>query len=224
LLGLAHAVASLPHAVMAMPTIGSGAFAFAMVGLLWLMLWRGALRLAGLPMAALGLGAIALTPAPDVLVTADGRHVALRTVGGGYALLRDRAGDYVRDTLAEAAGQTGAFTALATLDSARCSPDLCVVDMAAGEGRPMRLLATRSSLHLPWAALVAACAGADIVVSDRPLPRGCVPRWLKLDARVLSPTGGALVFLDRRRLVAGRDPRDAHPWVRTRVARRHVPR
>jgi competence protein ComEC len=37
-----------------------------------------------------------LTPAPDLLVTGDGRHLAIRVQGGGMALLRDRAGDYTR--------------------------------------------------------------------------------------------------------------------------------
>jgi competence protein ComEC len=216
LLGLAHAVAALPFSVMAMPAIGGGAFALAMFGLLWLMLWRGRLRLAGLPVALIGLLLVASASAPDILVTADGRHVALRTEAGGYALLRPRAGDYVRDTLAEAAGYSGEFAALDTLETARCSRDLCIADMAGRDGRTLRLLATRTDVYLPWAALVAACADADIVVSGRRLPRACTPRWTKLDGPALAAAGGALLFVDKRRIVAGRDPRDAHPWVKRR--------
>ena len=33
--------------------------------------------------------------------------------------------------------------------------------------------------------MVRACAEADIVVSDRRLPRTCTPRWLKLDRDML---------------------------------------
>ena len=59
-----------------------------------------------------------------------------------------------------------------------------------------------------------ACAAADIVVSSRWLPRGCTPRWLKLDRDSLARTGGVAIYL-------GEDPRTAtvaarigkHPWA-----------
>ncbi len=215
LLGLAHAVAALPYAVTALPATGGIAFALTMLGLLWLMLWRGRLRAAGLPVALVGAAIIVLTPPPDIAVTADGRHVAVRAPDGGYALLRARAGDYVRDQLAGAAGLEGDFADLATLPNARCSPDLCAVDVPArdGGGAPLRLLATRSGYRIEWAEFVAACAQADIVIADRRLPRGCTPRWLKLDSWTLAPMGGALIFTEPRRVIPGRDPRDRHPWV-----------
>jgi competence protein ComEC len=208
LLALAHHVSALPYAVMAMPAIGGGAFALTMAGLLWLMLWRGRLRLAGAGLALVGVVLIAFSPTPDVLVTADGRHVAIRTDDGGYALLRPRAGDYVRDQLSEAAGYEGEFADLTTLPGATCSLDVCTVETGGAH-----LLATRSGYSLPWQELVAACAQADIVIADRMLPRGCTPRWLKLDSTSLGPMGGALLLIDRRKVISGRDPRDRHPWV-----------
>lgn len=219
MLWIAHQVAAMPFAVMAVPMIGGGLFAMTMLGALWLMLWRTRLRLAGLPPLLAGALLMALAPAADILVTADGRHVAVRT-RDGYALLRDRAGDYVRDTLAESAGYGGDFTALATLPSADCSVDVCMVDLDMGGGAPIRLLATRTSLHLPWRELVEACATSDIVVADRTLPQGCTPRWLKLDRRTLTGMGGALILLAPRKVLAGRDPDDRHPWITDRPARR----
>jgi competence protein ComEC len=94
-----------------------------------------------------------------------------------------------------------------------------MVDLDAGKGAPIRLLATRSSLRLPWQQLIDACAAADMVVADRTLPQGCTPRWLKLDRRTLAGMGGALILLDPRRAVAGRDPDDRHPWVTVPRAR-----
>jgi competence protein ComEC len=38
-----------------------------------------------------------------------------------------------------------------------------------------RILATRSRDLVRWDQMVAACAAADIVVSDRTLPDGCRP-------------------------------------------------
>ncbi len=208
LLGLAHAVSALPYAVMAMPAVGGGVFALTLSGLIWLMLWRGPMRLAGAAAALIGVLLMALTPMPDILVTADGRHVAVKTAGGGYALLRARAGDYMRDQLSEAAGYEGEFADLATLPGATCSPDLCAVDV-----QGLKLLATRTGYSIPWEPLVDACAQADIVIADRWMPRACNPRWLKLDSRVLGPMGGALILVKPRQVIAGRDPRDRHPWV-----------
>lgn len=208
LLALAHHVSALPFAVMTTPAIGGTAFALTMVGLLWLMLWRGRLRLAGAGAALLGVILIALAPTPDILVTADGRHVAVRADDGSYALLRARAGDYMRDQLSEAAGYEGEFADLATLPGATCSPDVCTVTV-----RGVRLLATRSGYMLPWRELTNACARADIAIADRMLPVGCTPRWLKLDVKALAPMGGALILADSRKMIAGRDPRDRHPWV-----------
>jgi hypothetical protein len=52
-----------------------------------------------------------------------------------------------------------------------------------------------SATRIEWARLIQACAVADIVVSDRRLPRGCSPRWLKLDAPTLRRIGGLAVYL-----------------------------
>jgi len=213
LLGIAHLVARQPFATMSAPAGGSVVFAVTMLGALWMMLWRGRIRWLGAPVAMVGLAFTLLAPAPDVLVTADGHHVALRMADGRMALLRERAGDYVRTTLAEAAAYGGEFTALSETEMARCSPDLCEVALPVEGGQPMHLLVTRTRLRLPWQSLVDACARADIVIGDRRLPRGCTPRWTKLDLPVLSAGGGAMILLDDRKVIAGRDPRDRHPWV-----------
>lgn len=214
LLALAHAIGGLPYATTAAPTTSGAVFAVTMAGLLWIMLWRGRIRWLGLPVAALGLALTLRAPAPDLLVTADGRHVALRTADGGMALLRERVGEYVRSTLAEAAAFGGDFTALAEMETARCSRDLCVVALSGGgDAAPVRLLVTRSNLLVPYRAFVAACARADLVIADRALPKGCVPRWARLDRPTLAAMGGARVMIAQRHIVGGRDPRDRHPWI-----------
>ncbi|MFX7840639.1 hypothetical protein ABTK39_20030, partial [Acinetobacter baumannii] len=78
------------------PSMPWRAFALMMAGLLWLGLWRTRWRLLGLAPALVGAAWALLTPAPDVLVTGDGRHVAIRDAHGGIAMLRDRAGDYTQ--------------------------------------------------------------------------------------------------------------------------------
>lgn len=164
---------------------------------------------------------MAFTPAPDLLVSGDGRHMALRQADGSLALLRGRAGDYVRGVFSGAAGEgdgtDGAgMSALAETANARCSRDLCSVLMAR-EGRDWIVVATRSNVSVPWRALVDTCARADIVVSDRRLPIACHPRWLKLDRARLAQTGGIAVYLDGQTWRSVRNPVDRHPWIARQI-------
>jgi competence protein ComEC len=135
----------------------------------------------------------ALAPSPDLLITGDGRHLAV-VEGGKPLILRDRAGDYVRGLFAEASGFDGDPDLLDGQRTSDCSHDACVALLRKGAGE-WRLLATRSGTRIDWNAITGACARADIVVSDRRLPRGCNPRWLKLDREALATTGGLAVFL-----------------------------
>jgi competence protein ComEC len=95
---------------------------------------------------------------------------------------------------------------------ARCNRDLCLVQRQTG-GRDWRILATRSAYMVPAAELVAACATADIVVSERRLPAACRPRWLKLDRPTLVQTGGVAVSLSNGRVVTVKQVGDEHPWL-----------
>ncbi|WP_416609404.1 ComEC/Rec2 family competence protein [Sphingomonas sp. MJ1 (PH-R8)] len=212
LLWIAQTVAAAPGSVAALPSMPGGAFGLMVAGGLWLALWRTRARLLGLaPFVAGALWALA-TPAPDLLVTSDGRHLAIRTPQGGMAILRDRAGDYVRDTLGEGGGVEGELPPLAEQPNARCTADVCVVDVAARD-RIWRVVATRSGYLLPVGDLIAACRDADIVVSERRLPRGCTPRWLRLDRPVLAQTGGIAIRFDPPEARRARAPGDQHPWI-----------
>jgi competence protein ComEC len=211
LLWIAHVTASLPGSVAALPSMPGGAYALMVAGGLWIALWRTRWRRLGL--LPLGIGAMwaLLTPAPDLLVTGDGRHVALRTADGGLALLRDRTGDYVADMMTENSGADGEPMLLADQPNARCSRDLCLAERAAG-GRLWRVLATRSAYLVPVEQLVAACATADIVISERHLPVRCRPRWLRLDRATLARTGGVAIALRSASVRTVRSGTDEHPW------------
>ena len=64
--------------------------------------------------------------------------------------------------------------------------------------------------------MVRACAAADIVVADRPLPRGCQPRWLRADLFFLRRTGGLAITLgDPPRVDTVADQVGRHPWATT---------
>jgi len=152
-------------------------------------------------------------PAPDLLVTGDGKHLALRTNDGRMAILRDKAGDYVRGMLGESAGEERALEAFAGLPGTACSADLCAAEIVR-DGRRWRLLATRSARLVPWRDMIRACAAADLVVSDRRLPPGCSPRWLKADRTLLARSGGlAIRFGEPPRVDTVADRVGRHPWA-----------
>ncbi|WP_225421589.1 ComEC/Rec2 family competence protein [Sphingomonas parva] len=212
LLWLAHAVAAAPGAVAMLPALPRGAFACLVAGGLWLALWRTRWRIAGLLPILAGAAWALATPAPDLLVTGDGAHLAVRT-GDGLAILRPRAGDYVRDTLSENAGIGGEPRELESLAGASCSPDLCAAEVIR-HGTRWRVLATRSPYLVDFDPLRRACAEADIVVSDRRLPVTCRPRWLKADRALLARTGGLSIVLGKvPEVTTVASFAGEHPWA-----------
>jgi competence protein ComEC len=218
LLRLAHGVASASGAVAMTPSMPGWAFGLMVAGGLWLCLWTRRWRLLGLAPLLAGAIAAAAAPAPDLLVTGDGKHLAL-VENGVPLVLRERGGDYVRDLLAEASGFDGDPANLGSQPFSACSKDACVARIARGPAQ-WRLLATRSSTLIDWQTFTRACAVADIVVSDRRLPRGCVPHWLKLDRSALARTGGLAIYLDGAPHIETVAERvGAHPWRQLPVRR-----
>ena len=212
LLGLAHMVAKAPGAVATLGSVPLAAFALMVAGGFWLLLWKTRMRFIALAPIAAGALATLAAPEPDLLVTGDGRHMAVRLDDGRLVLLRDRAGDYVRDMLAERAGETEPLGALAESGLARCSQDVCITRISRG-GRDWTIAATRTKQKLDWRALTQFCTQVDIFISDRTLPRGCTPRWLKADTMLLRQTGGLAVTLsDKPSIESVNRPGDQHPW------------
>jgi competence protein ComEC len=211
-LWIARTAAKAPGSVAMLPGMPAGAFGLMILGLLWLMLWRSRVRLAGLVPMAMGAAWALAIPAPDLLISGDGQHLAVRTPDGGVAILRDKAGDYTRDTMTQNAGIDGEAVLLSDQPFAKCTPDACLAFVQSG-GRIFRVLATRSLYQLPSDQLIAACRAADIVVSDRRLPSMCRPTWLKLDTPFLRHTGGMAISLASGRIVTVRQPGDRHPWL-----------
>lgn len=216
-IGIAHWVASRPGAVMVMPPLASGAFALFIAGGLWLALWSGTVRWAGLVPALAGAALVATTRPADMLVSGDGRHVGLLSADGAQLfVLRESRSDFARDNLTEIAGMRGDPVLITEWPGARCNRDACVVVLRRG-GRDWRVLLTRSQSALPERALAAACERVDVVVSDRWLPRSCRPSWLKADRRSLGATGGLAIDLERATITSVAQGEGQHGWWRSRT-------
>jgi competence protein ComEC len=212
LLGLAHWVSGLEGAVASLPTMSPWSFAAMILGGMWICLWTTRPRWLGLIPLAVGATSALLTPAPDLLITGDGRHLAITSPGGAPVILRDGTGDFMRSLMSEASGYDGEPALLAEQDNANCVRDSCVTTIDRGTRRWL-LLATRSRDRIAWRELVAACRDVDIVVSERWLPKACEPRWLKLDRRSLGESGGVAIFLGKVPRVESVTSRIVnHPW------------
>jgi competence protein ComEC len=214
LLWIAHTAASQPGAVRLMPQMSWVTFALFVVGELWLALWHGKARLWGLAPIALGTVLLLLTPSPDLLIAGDGRNVGIAAPDGRLLLLHDSKSDFTRDNFRELAGIKAEPVPLAEWPGADCNPDLCALTLRRA-GRDWRLLMSRSRYMVDIEALKAACAKADIVVSERWLPRTCLPKQLKADGRMLAETGGLSVVLGEQvRISTVASSQGEHPWWR----------
>jgi competence protein ComEC len=216
LLTLAHWTAGRPGAVAMLPAMADWAFAAFIAGGLWLALWSGRVRLWGLLPIALGVASLAQLRTPDVLVGGDGRNVAITGTGGELLVLRESRSTYASDNLREVAGIEGAPLPLADLPGARCGPDFCTVVLDR-YGRAHTLLLSRSRVAIDERALAAACERADIVISERWLPRSCRPQRLKVDRALLTRTGGLAIDLRDGRVRTVAENQGRHGWWRAPV-------
>ena len=199
ILWLAHKVSNTAGAVLLLPEMPLWAFATAVFSALVIAIFNDRRRwFALLPLLA-ALGAMAVAPRPDLLVTSDGQHLAVIMEDGRLALLRPGAGDYVRSTLEETAAIRGNVHDLQTLPAARCNADSCVFQINS-EKRRWNILALRSGFMIPSMELAAACRRSDIVVSSRWLPFSCKLRWLKIDRRLIEKAGGMALYLNEPRV------------------------
>ncbi len=195
---IADGVAGWPDAVMAVPQMPGWALALVALGMVWAGLWRGWLRLGGVVPLAVGLAAVFLVRAPDVLVTPGAGLIAIRAQGrtlveagrGVTAFERAAPGRVWGGGMGEAPGaQPGVV----------CTEAGCRVDVRGGV-----VVLARQAGEVDCAAAVivslarvGACGDARIV--DRTAARdGAVEVWL---------TGeGSEVRTDRML-------RGARPWV-----------
>ncbi len=201
LLALARFVSAQPGATSITPQLGGGAFAAFIAGGLWLALWSGKVRLAGLIPAGWAAATLFTLDVPDVIVSGDGRHVGITLAAQHDAparllVLRDSSSDYNRSNLLEAAGMRGDPVLIDRWKDADCNRDFCTTRLVRG-GRIWWLLISRSPDYPAERDLAAACRMSDIAIAARRLPSSCKPRWLKLDRSRLEQDGGILLFLDQ---------------------------
>ena len=208
---LAKAVAGWPHAVWIVPSAPAIALPIASMGLLWLCLWRGRLRLLGVPAAL----AVLLWPRPDppaVWVASDGGAAAI-TEAGKAVFLRPDAKHFAADLWARRRGLVEPKDAQAQVDARfDCNRRRCL-PMA---GVTPKLAAWWTRRAPSADDMQQLCDGAEIVIfrGDQ-VPAAC-PDALTLTGADFRRGGSVEIFraADRWRLLWANDERGARPWTR----------
>jgi competence protein ComEC len=157
-------VTSLPGAVGRVHAFGVGALLLATAGLIVVCLFKSRLRWAGAVLIAIGGFAAAVTPQPDVLVSASGDAVAVRTAAGNFSAIRFGSDSFaVRDWLAgDADGRTQNDATLK--NGFACDANGCIARLAGGS-----LVAVARTPQ----ALAEDCERASLIVTPREPPPGC---------------------------------------------------
>ncbi len=212
LLVVAGEIASWQGAVIpvrAMPLWGLVATTF---GGLWLCLWERPWRLFGLAGPILGVLSIVLAEPPDLLVSGDGKLVALRAEDGSLVFSTLRRQSYRRDIWLRRSGTETARTwnrgDADPGSGLRCDALGCIFEFESG-----RYL----GLVLQGDALEEDCRIVEVMVSLEPL-RGldCPQPRLVIDRFDLWRYGAHAIWLGgpEPRVATARGQRGERPWVR----------
>jgi competence protein ComEC len=196
-------VAALPGAVGRVGAFGTGPLLAASLGLVLLGLLRSPLRLAGLALVAGAAVAAWTAPQPDLLVSADGRHMAVRGPQGRLQFAGAGKDAFLQrewlaaDADARAPGETGLGGATS------CDDEGCVAPLRGGG-----LVA----LSLQRESFADDCRRAAVVIARGDLPAGCAA--LAITESMLARHGALALYRDDRgfRIEGQRATGQQRPW------------
>jgi len=215
---IAAYVAAWPQAAMLVSSLPGASLWLLTLGGLWLCLWRRRWRLAGLPVAVAGL-MLSPGPAPDLLMSEDGKVLGLRDGQGRVQVASARIDRFVTDAWARRSGQEGVRKWNASAEELGlglgCQSGLCRwrkgpwrVALVSDEGR-----------------LAEACASADIVLSTVDAQGRCRGPRLVIDRRDAWREGAQALWLDESgvRRETANAVRGDRPWVPNSPSRKAMP-
>jgi competence protein ComEC len=200
-------VANLPGAVGHVPAFGVGAMLLATAGLIVVCLLRSPLRFVGAGFVLAGCAVAMAAARPDVMVSAGGDVVAVRSVDGRLSAIKFGSDTLsVREWLA-ADGDARAPTDRAVAAGFACDPDGCVARLADGAA----VAVSRSA-----AAFADDCTRAALIVTLRVAPGDCAAKVI--DRTTLRRNGAmALTYRNGQFETTSARPEGLdRPWTRRR--------
>lgn len=215
---IAFRVAAWPEAAMLVPSLPGTSLWLLTAGGLWLCLWRRRWRYAGLPVIVVGL-LLGPPPAPDLLMSEDGRVLGLRDERGVVHVASARTDRFVSDSWARRQGQEGAKRWTVSADE-QASGLGCNTGLCRWRKGPWRIALVSDEKRL-----AEACGSADIVLSTVDAQARCRGPRLVIDRRDAWKEGAHALWLDdltvRRETANAR--RGDRPWVPNSSMRQTAP-
>ena len=177
-------------------------------GGLWLCLWRGTWRLAGLAIAAIGLLNLGGHPKPDLLVDRESKIVAVRTDTDTLAFSGGTSKSYSLQQWLKADGDPRDPGTVLKERGFRCDELACVASV---KGKQVAFV------RHP-AALAEECARADIVISQLPIGRPCRKARITVDVIDVLERGAHALYLEGQsiKITTVAEHRGVRPWSQAR--------
>jgi competence protein ComEC len=155
-------------------------------GFVWLALWRERWRLLGLAPMLLGT-ALALVPArPSILVSSDGKQLALRGEDGSYRIVARRQDRFVTDIWLRSDGDERDAKSGSVLQNGGCDASGCLGKLP--DGKLVALALDRSAFEED-------CRRAALVVTPLAAPESCARHAAVIDRRTLERSGSMALSL-----------------------------
>jgi competence protein ComEC len=224
ILATARLVAAWPEASPLLNPLPGWPLMGATFGFCWLALWRGPVPLAGVPVMAAALAAGVAAAPPDLLVSGDGRLIALRTAQGVFLQEQPRATAFARGALLR---QLGTDQALPLPAEGEAAGGAIACDRAACRFRPrpdaplamlLRSAPAPRGQRFPDPPtpepVRAACAEAALLASAEPIRPRCATA-MSVDRFTVWREGAQTIRLGATgvEVLSDRATRGARPWV-----------
>ncbi len=211
IVAVARTVAGWPGAVATLPVLPAAGLVSIVLGGLWLCLWQDRVRLLGCLGIIGGLLAIPLTDRPDILITGNGKLMAVRLADGALGLSSGKTERFASKIWMERDGQTTPRlwdAAQGTAAPVACDGLGCVYRHA---GRHIAFIKDAR-------AFVDDCRQGWIVISSVPARRACRGAALTIDRFDLWRHGAHAIWIgkDAVTVKSVRADRGDRPWTARR--------
>jgi competence protein ComEC len=211
-LAVSDGVAGLPAARLDIPPISASAAAVMTAGAVFLCLWRGLLRLAGVGVLLAGLLAAPFGARYDVLVDPTASTVAVRGEDGLLVPADPRRGRFAVEKWLSADGEAISPAKAAARPGWTCQDKVCVAEVAR----------KRIGYIREGGFLSGRCAEFDVLIADFPLRGACRANKVRIDRFDVWRNGAYALTVDNDvvNIHTSRGEQGARPWTVTPIPRR----
>ena len=212
MMSVARFVASMEGSTRHVAAFGGGAVLLLGFALIWLTLWRSAIRFAAIPIAAAGLLLAARYDTPDIVIEPGARAMAVRGADGRMEALNGRGNNFAVSQWLLGDGDRRPPGDATLAGASRCDRMGCVTRLV--DGRTVALV-------LDPDAFLEDCGRADILVTRLRAATACLGPELLLDGAHFAAHGATELRLGPTGDLAMRVASPAglsRPWARSQAA------